>query len=47
MNAKEILKDKFWIVEDQGVRIGTLSKNDDSFVYSDKAQVKLYNSEKS
>ena len=46
MNAKEILKDKFWIVEDQGVRIGTLSKNDDSFVYSDKAQVKLYNSEK-
>ena len=29
MKAKEILKDKFWILEEQGVRSGTLSKNED------------------
>ena len=34
VNAKEILKDKFWIVEDQGVRIGTLSISDDQYMLS-------------
>jgi len=34
INAKEILKDKFWIVEDNGVRIGTLSISDDQYMLS-------------
>lgn len=34
VRAKEILKDKFWIVEDQGVRIGTLSISDDQYMLS-------------
>lgn len=34
INAKEILKDKFWIVEDNGVRIGTLSISEDQFMLS-------------
>ena len=29
INAKEILKDKFWIVESEGERVGTLSINDE------------------
>ena len=45
MNAKEVLKDKFWIVEDQGVRIGTLAKNDDTFVYTNKGEVQMYSTE--
>jgi len=36
VKAKEILKNKFWIVEDEGVRIGTLSVADDSYMFSDK-----------
>ena len=29
INAKEILKDKFWIVESEGERVGTLSINEE------------------
>jgi len=29
INAKEILKDKFWIVESQGEKVGTISLNED------------------
>ena len=29
ITAKPVLKDKFWIVEQEGVRIGTLSKNEE------------------
>lgn len=29
VNAKEVLKDKFWIVESEGERVGTLSVNED------------------
>ena len=28
MKAKELVKDKFWIVEEQGKKVGTLSKKD-------------------
>jgi hypothetical protein len=34
INAKEIVKDKFWIVEDNGVRVGTLSISEDQFMLS-------------
>lgn len=38
VNAKPVLKDKFWIVEREGVRIGTLSLNDDKYMYSNTAE---------
>jgi len=47
MKAKEILKDKFWILEDSGVRVGTLSKDEDKFIVSNKGGgVKFYKDEK-
>ena len=42
MKAKPVLKDKFWIVEEEGLRVGTLSKNDEGFVVSQKGSVKFY-----
>ena len=34
MKAKTILKDKFWIVEEAGEKLGTLSFNDERFMFS-------------
>ena len=34
VNAKELLKGKFWIVEEDGEKVGTLCASDDTFVYS-------------
>ena len=45
VKAKPVLDDKFWIVEEEGVRVGTLSKNEDGFVVSQKGSVKFYKSE--
>ena len=36
IKAKPVLKDKFWIVEDEGVRVGTLTVSDDRYVLSSK-----------
>lgn len=44
--AKEILQDKFWIVEDEGVRVGTLTKDDNSFILSSKGAISFYKDEK-
>ena len=35
MNAKEIVKNKFWIVQDKGQNIGTISFNDEQYMLSD------------
>ena len=32
MNAKEIVKNKFWIVQDKGQNIGTISFNDEQYM---------------
>jgi|TARA_R110000772_G_scaffold40435_5_gene94696 hypothetical protein len=45
IKAKPVLKDKFWIVENEGTRIGTLSKNEDGFVVSQQGKVVFYKSE--
>lgn len=45
LKAKPVLKNKFWIVEDEGVRIGTLSKSDEGFVISQQGKVDFYKSE--
>lgn len=36
INAKEVLKDKFWIVEQNGESVGTLSASDECYTYSCK-----------
>ena len=46
LTAKPVLEDKFWIVEDEGVRIGTLSKNDEGFVVSSKGKIDFYKNER-
>lgn len=45
IKAKPVLKDKFWIVESEGTRVGTLSKNEDGFVVSQQGKVEFYKSE--
>ena len=34
IKAKTVLKDKFWIIEEKGQRLGTLSANDETFLFS-------------
>jgi hypothetical protein len=46
VKAKPILENKFWIVEDSGQRIGTLTRDDENFVYSRKGSVTFYSDEK-
>lgn len=45
IQAKPILNDKFWIIEDEGVRIGTLTKDNDAYVVSTKGRIDLYQNE--
>ena len=46
--AKEILKDKFWIIEQDGLRVGTLRKSeDDRFVLSSKDGHRFFKNKKS
>jgi len=46
VTAKPLLKDKFWILEDEGVRIGTLTKDDGGFLFSKKGEVSYFQDEK-
>jgi len=43
ITAKEVLKNKFWIVEDNNERIGTISFNDDQYMLSDASGTHFYN----
>ena len=38
LKAKPVLKDRFWIVENDQERIGTLSWNDDRYMFSSKIE---------
>ena len=43
LSAKEILKDKFWIVESEGEKIGTLSINEEQqYMLSDNSGTKFF-----
>jgi len=44
VRAKEILKDKFWIVENNGEKIGTLSKEDEGYMLSGNGSIRVYSS---
>lgn len=46
IKAKPVLENKFWIVEDEGVRVGTLTRDDDKFIISRKGKVEFYKSER-
>lgn len=46
IKAKPILENKFWIVEEEGVRVGTLSKEDEGFVVTSKGKINFYKNEK-
>ena len=46
LKAKPILENKFWIVEDEGTRIGTLTKDDDKYIISQRGDVQFYKSER-
>jgi len=46
INAKEIIKNKFWIVETKGEKFGTISLNDDQYILSTPKGTNFYNTEK-
>ena len=46
INAKEIVKNKFWIVENNGVRVGTLSISEDQYMLSDTQGTKFFQNTK-
>jgi hypothetical protein len=46
VKAKEVLNGKFWIVEDEGVRVGTLALNDDKFMFSGSDGTRFYDNER-
>ena len=46
IELKALLKDKFWIVEDQGERIGTLAFDNEKYVFSNSAQTKFFDNKK-
>lgn len=45
VSAKPMLQDKFWIVQDGGIRVGTLSKDDDKFILNEKGNVSFFENE--
>ena len=42
IKAKEVLNGKFWIVESEGVRVGTLSLDDDQYMLSDATGTRFF-----
>lgn len=48
IQAKPIIDNKFWIVEDNGVKIATLRKNDENkFILSNEEGVRVFDTKKS
>lgn len=46
IKAIPVLKDKFWIMEEEGVRVGTLTINEDKFMFSSPQGTKYFDSER-
>ena len=44
LKAKPVLKDKFWIIENGDQRIGTMSWNDDRYMFSNKVETCFFDS---
>ena len=45
IKAKPILKDRFWILEDEGVRIGTLSLSENQYMLNSNDGTSLFDDE--
>ena len=43
MKAKEIVKNKFWILSDNSQNVGTISYNDEQYMLSDANGSRFYN----
>jgi hypothetical protein len=46
IKAKPVLKDKFWIVERNQERIGTMSYNDDRYMFSNQAETCFFDNKR-
>jgi len=46
LKAKTLLKDRFWIVEDNDKRIGTLTWDEDRYMFTDSSQTQFYKNNK-
>ena len=46
IKAKPVLKDRFWIVEQDDQRIGTLSWNDDRYMFSSKQETCFFDNKR-
>ena len=46
IKAKPVLKDKFWIVESNEQRIGTMSWNDDRYMFSSKIETCFFDNKR-
>ena len=46
LKAKPVLKDKFWIVEEEGNNIGTLSWGDGRYMFSSKNKTMFFDNQK-
>ncbi len=46
LKAKPVLKDKFWIVESDGEKVGTLSWNDDRYLFSSNIETCFFDNKR-
>ena len=46
IKAKPILEGKFWLVEDEGKRVGTLTKEEDRYLLSSKGDITFFKNER-
>jgi hypothetical protein len=46
IKAKPVLEDKFWIMEKDGVRVGTLTVNEDKFMFSGTDGVRFFDNKR-
>jgi hypothetical protein len=44
LKAKAVVKDKFWIIESEEERVGTVSWNDDRYMFSSRVETCFFNS---
>ena len=46
LKAKPVLKDKFWIVESNGEKVGTLSWNDDRYLFTSNIETCFFDNKR-
>ena len=46
LKAKALLKDRFWIVEDNEKRVGTLTWDEDRYMFTDSKETRFFESNK-